>query len=219
VFFPKLPTELRFIIWELSLPKPRVVEISVSEFDDSLIARTDSLLPAHFLTSIEAHQVASKNYPLVFSSILSKPIRFSFERDILYFDVEGLFEIFSKEMPDKANEKLCHLMLARDERFLYKSNTIHSVLEFSKLKSITLESTNMFSHNVEIATMDEKLCFGRQLQAFLKSQTLFSMAELMRNMLKSGEMRAVGTNRREQRRPIFEKLRKDANASRLRSLE
>jgi hypothetical protein len=198
------------------------VEILVSELDDSLVARTDSPLPAHFLTSIEAHQVASKNYPLVFSSILSRPIRFSFERDILYFDVEGLFEVFSKEMPDKAKERLCHLMLARDERFLYKSNTIHSVLEFSKLKSITLESTQNAGGchpDGRLLTMDEKLYYHRQLHAFLKAQTLFSMAELMGNMLWSGDMRAVGTNRREQRRPIFEKLREDANTSRLRSLE
>jgi hypothetical protein len=192
----------------------------MSELDDSLVAKTDSPLPAHFKTNFEAHQVASKNYPLVFSSILSSPIRFSFERDILYFPVEGSFKIFSKEMPDKAKEKLCHLMLGRDARFLYKSETIHLVQEFSKLKSITLELTNTHSHLGEpIPTMDERLCYGRQLQAFRKAQTVFSMGELMGNMLWKLEMQDVAQDYRFQYRAIFEKLRKDANASKLRSLE
>jgi hypothetical protein len=219
-FFPKLPTELRVIIWELSLPKPRVVEISISDDENSLVAKTDSPLPAHFKTNFEARQVASKSYPLVFSSILSSPIRFSFERDILYFDVEGLFEIFSKEMPDKANEKLCHLMLARDAGFLYKLETIKSVQEFSKLKSITLESTNTLNHPGSLLpTMDERLCYNRQLHAFHKAQTVFSMGELIGNMLWKWEMKAVAKDYKFQWRAIFEKLRKGVNASKLRSLD
>jgi hypothetical protein len=167
----------------------------------------------HFKTNFEARQVASKNYPLVFSSILSSPIRFSFERDILYFDVEGLFEIFSKEMPDKANEKLCHLMLARDAGFLYKLETIKSVQEFSKLKSITLESTNTLNHPGSLLpTMDERLCYNRQLHAFHKAQTVFSM-------LWKWEMKAVAKDYKFQWRAIFEKLRKGVNASKLRSLD
>jgi hypothetical protein len=221
-FFPKLPTELRVIIWELSLPKPRVVEISISDDEDSLVAKTDSPLPAHFKANFEARQVAFKNYPLVFSSILSSPMRFSFERDILYFDAEVLFKIFCKEMPDKANEKLCHLMLARDEDFIYKPETVQFVQEFSNLKSIILESADTALRPTwrRLVTMNEKLCYNRQLQAFRKAQTLFStMGELMGNMLWKRDMNAVAQEYESQGKPIFEKLRKVANASKLRSLD
>jgi hypothetical protein len=198
------------------------VEISISNDEDSLVAKTDSPLPAHFKTNFEARQVASKNYPLVFSSILSSPIRFSFERDILYFDVEVLFKAFCKEMPDKANEKLCHLMLARDEDFLYKPETVQFVQEFSNLKSIILESadTVLRPAGQRRVTMNEKLCYNHQLQAFRKAQALFSTTgELMGNMLWKREMNAVAKEYESQGKAIFEKLRKVANASKLRSLD
>lgn len=220
-FFPKLPGEIRMIIWELSLPQPRVVEIDISPLHDSLVATTNSPLPAHFQVNYEARKVAQKNYPLVFSSILSSPIRFSFERDILYFELEVLFEVFALEMPDKAKEKLRHLMLARDDHFLYQPETIHLVKEFSNLKSIILETTDSMRNPPDriTPTFNERLCYNRQLQAMCKAATLFWMGDLMGNMLWKREMGRVAADYGKQRLPIFERLRKDASDSRLKSLD
>jgi hypothetical protein len=201
------------------------VEISISDDQHSSVAKTDSPLPAHFSINFEARQVASKNYPLAFSNILPSPVRFSFERDILYFEVEKSFELFMMYIPDETKDKIRHLMLARDADFLYEPKTIHCVREFLNLKSITLESADTVNRpNAGRAagrtvTMGEKLCYNRQLQALRKAQTLFSMGELMGNMLWKWEMQAVAKDYKLQWRPIFEQLRKAANASKLRSLD
>ncbi|KAH9222737.1 hypothetical protein DL95DRAFT_258460, partial [Leptodontidium sp. 2 PMI_412] len=71
--FPKLPAELRFKIWILSLPGPRVVELHYNALTSRAVSSTPA--PAALHTSRESHEEALKQYSLLFEdSVLNATV-------------------------------------------------------------------------------------------------------------------------------------------------
>ena len=82
--FPKLPIEIRQIIWRLTL-RPRVVEVLHEYFDDCFHSRAK--LPIALVVCQDSRNAVISSYPVSFGSALKIPqIRFNFSLDTLYFD-------------------------------------------------------------------------------------------------------------------------------------
>ncbi|KAL5326749.1 hypothetical protein ACEPPN_004438 [Leptodophora sp. 'Broadleaf-Isolate-01'] len=81
--FPKLPAELRFKIWILSLPGPRVVELHYNALTSRAVSSTPA--PAALHTSRESHEEALKQYSLLFEdSVLNATVYIDVSIDTLY---------------------------------------------------------------------------------------------------------------------------------------
>ncbi|KAL3425754.1 hypothetical protein PVAG01_02545 [Phlyctema vagabunda] len=87
--FPKLPPEVRAMIWEAALPGPRVIELRYSRGPVERlwsVAKAPTILHVNF----EARKVAKERYPLSFGTDDCLPTtRFNFERDTIFFCIEG----------------------------------------------------------------------------------------------------------------------------------
>ncbi|KAH6719818.1 hypothetical protein BKA61DRAFT_707737 [Leptodontidium sp. MPI-SDFR-AT-0119] len=80
--FPKLPAELRFKIWILSLPGPRVVELHYNALTSRAVSSTPA--PAALHTSRESHEEALKQYSLLFEdSVLNATVYIDVSIDTL----------------------------------------------------------------------------------------------------------------------------------------
>jgi hypothetical protein len=97
ILFMSLPTEIRFIIWQLSL-STRVVEIVMSDIYNIGFC-SQAALPVALHISRESRQAVKTFYPSCFGSFLQPArIRFNFDLYILYLDIsqeeEGLRHLF-----------------------------------------------------------------------------------------------------------------------------
>jgi hypothetical protein len=82
--FPKLPIEIRQIIWRLTL-RPRVIEILHGVHDSCFYSRAN--LPVALVVCQDSRNALISSYPVSFGSALKVPqIRFNFSLDTLYFD-------------------------------------------------------------------------------------------------------------------------------------
>jgi hypothetical protein len=82
--FPKLPLEIRQMIWKSTL-KPRIVEVSHRE-EHGFYSRVEN--PVALQVSSESRKTVEHLYPLRFGSVLDEPaVVFNFSLDTLYFDV------------------------------------------------------------------------------------------------------------------------------------
>jgi hypothetical protein len=99
VFFPRLPLELRRIIWRFSIPGPRTVciysqkeayvmnEDGHAACNPSISAKSNSKAPALLHTNRESRHIALKLYSLAFKEHLKQsPVYFCFSTDTLYVD-------------------------------------------------------------------------------------------------------------------------------------
>jgi hypothetical protein len=89
-FFPLLPTELRFKIWSLNLPPPRLVPLHYtppSSNPTTLQGSTSpSPIPANLHACTESRYLALSHYQLSFALMHTLPkIFFNPRSDILYF--------------------------------------------------------------------------------------------------------------------------------------
>lgn len=83
--FPKLPKEVRYMIWEHTL-KSRVVEI---EYSVSRGFYSRAKIPIAMKACRESRRAVLKSYPLSFGNILHKPVvAFNFSLDTLYFELK-----------------------------------------------------------------------------------------------------------------------------------
>jgi hypothetical protein len=81
--FPRLPAEIRAIIWELSL-EPRIVEIGFTD-EEGFYQKCE--IPLELMVSQYSRNVVARSYPLCFGSLRYKPsIRFNFAIDTLNLD-------------------------------------------------------------------------------------------------------------------------------------
>jgi hypothetical protein len=107
VFFPRLSTELRLMIWVFAIPGPRTITIFAQResyvlnsdghgaCNPSIPAKPDSKAPALLHVTRESRGVALKFYSLVFKEHLNKrPVYFRFATDTLYMENWHAFRCF-----------------------------------------------------------------------------------------------------------------------------
>lgn len=101
--FPKLPLELKDMIWKFALPDPRIVGITShaigdpdqipysSDYEDGVLNESfvfkvdvNALPMGLFLACSRSRKIALQRYELAFGSRLTHPIYFDFKRDTLY---------------------------------------------------------------------------------------------------------------------------------------
>jgi hypothetical protein len=111
--FLKLPTELRLMIWEYSLPGPRTIIIMRKDVHWKQVLKrmaaegyaepvtgavAITTVPAILHVSFEAREYAQNYYKLSFGDFLIyKPVYFNFDIDTLYFDGPGAVQAFLVE--------------------------------------------------------------------------------------------------------------------------
>ncbi|KAG4434830.1 hypothetical protein IFR05_009701 [Cadophora sp. M221] len=94
--FPKLPLELRTMIWKQALPGPRVIAITNSTVHPQTFAETlkpqpdrpksNAVLPTLLHVNSESREITLKIYKLAFEHQLLKPIYIDSCHDTLFFD-------------------------------------------------------------------------------------------------------------------------------------
>jgi hypothetical protein len=94
LLFPQLAAELRFHIWELALPPPRVVDVFACYcvVHDLYSFRTCNKPPVHLQVNAEARLFALNTYNLAFSCspLRIQPKYFNFLKDSLHISVDKL---------------------------------------------------------------------------------------------------------------------------------
>ncbi|KUJ13453.1 uncharacterized protein LY89DRAFT_785150 [Mollisia scopiformis] len=121
--FPKLPIELRFLIWKLAHDEPRVLNISKSDrarepFSPSTYrVRPMSSPPPLLHTNREARKIGLELRQLCFKSMLNnKPMYYSFAKDSLLLDgVETCYCFTHHYFNCSPLRGLRHLAKANDE--------------------------------------------------------------------------------------------------------
>lgn len=101
--FPKLPVELRLMVWELALPGPRVITIQARRVSSAARGlphlTADYSIPAIFHTSQESREAVLRKYEFAFPrNHLINSFYFDFSRDVLFLrDIHTrVFRIESK---------------------------------------------------------------------------------------------------------------------------
>jgi hypothetical protein len=109
--FPKLPTELRLIIWSLALPKGRVV--SIKDTASSLVATYDPVTLLH--VNQEARELALKSYHLHWFPGFENMFYLSPKHDILHImSLEAMQEFCAKDVGPWSWVQDCTRTLAID---------------------------------------------------------------------------------------------------------
>ncbi|KAL2074935.1 hypothetical protein VTL71DRAFT_8715 [Oculimacula yallundae] len=90
--FPKLPLELRLMIWECALPAPRIIALVASELLPTnstkrynAVKKPSPSNPVLLFVSYESRTVVLSTYRLVFRNLLHTPLYFDFSKDMLFF--------------------------------------------------------------------------------------------------------------------------------------
>ncbi|KAH6720203.1 hypothetical protein BKA61DRAFT_708432 [Leptodontidium sp. MPI-SDFR-AT-0119] len=107
--FPKLPLELRRMLWKFALPGPRMIRILPSvrfivqengkcvlnpEWRQMQMAGSKAASPVILRVNHEARETGLSTYKLAFKGRLSKPIYFDFAQDSLFFANEEVSNSF-----------------------------------------------------------------------------------------------------------------------------
>lgn len=170
--FQALPTELRIMIWQLSIAElePRVVKIRAvdssrrhwnSQDEDfrpkwQLEALCNDMIPSLLHVNRESREKLFENYKLVFATRLRHPVYFDFARDFLVFDGDSAYDQFHQFMTsclqdnDREGEKerlvlhseLRNLALGGPEPGMAEVYHIREIAQFSKLKHLIFRPSN-----------------------------------------------------------------------------
>jgi hypothetical protein len=103
--FPKLPFELRQIIWTLALPKPRTIMVTSREFvtynermspvRNYRAGHNAQTVPCVLHVCAESRSLGLKTYQLAFATQLrGRPVYFNFQSDTLYMKDSFALESF-----------------------------------------------------------------------------------------------------------------------------
>ncbi|KAL2074174.1 hypothetical protein VTL71DRAFT_7952 [Oculimacula yallundae] len=106
-FFPRLPAELRLMIWELALPGERVVRIQdfpecIHKHQPSAVCRcigSKARVPTLLHVCHESRALALKHYTITFENRMFQPTYFNPNLDILYFASVDDFMKFAHPVP------------------------------------------------------------------------------------------------------------------------
>jgi hypothetical protein len=100
---PKLPTELRFKIWEELVAESRIVEVYITDGhfkgESTYTFSSNTPVPVCLHINQEPHQVALKHYELSFASSKDGTYRgkhtiyFNSSNDVAYFKIDSLFNL------------------------------------------------------------------------------------------------------------------------------
>ncbi|PMD46200.1 hypothetical protein L207DRAFT_207124 [Hyaloscypha variabilis F] len=123
--FPKLPTELRRIIWRLSLPGQRVVEVLFDNFTGQ--CRSSCPIPIALHVSSEARGVALESYELAFGTAEAEAVvYFDFKIDALFLGLGNFApsswdpaRYFFRKLQSIDLCRLQHIMIQDTMRSLY----------------------------------------------------------------------------------------------------
>jgi len=92
--FPELPPELRSMVWQFAVPRPRIIK--VTRYGNTVLCAycNDNTIPGIVSASRESRKNALKHHTLAFRSRLPRAIYFSFALDTLYFAGIGPLKSF-----------------------------------------------------------------------------------------------------------------------------
>ncbi|PMD42164.1 hypothetical protein L207DRAFT_580838 [Hyaloscypha variabilis F] len=104
-FFPKLPPEIRLMVWRHALPKPRTITITSTDFTtrgergwpvrNNRVSHNAQNVPCILHACPESRRLALKTYQLAFGRQLrQQPIYFNFQTDILLLADESAVKSF-----------------------------------------------------------------------------------------------------------------------------
>jgi hypothetical protein len=106
--FPKLPPELRDVVWKFTLPDPRILTLlchRISLTDQKpILFTTDAVSKANvnavatplLHTCSRSRQIALGRYECAFDGLLNHPIYFDWERDTVYMKLKTSFAAFTR---------------------------------------------------------------------------------------------------------------------------
>jgi hypothetical protein len=128
--FPKLPPELRNMVWRFAASEPRVVKIfserpnpkdwTSTIADHQIYSDSRQHIPPILQATSESRRVALKFYTPAFASRIGYPIYFNFSYDILYLTSSIVFgfscdDIRHSHPENEIDEKkVRHLTIAKD---------------------------------------------------------------------------------------------------------
>ena len=150
--FPKLPLELRLIIWSFALPDPQVVTIKKKVESAQQEATTTFKAEASYcmITLLhvcrESRSVAQKHYRLSFKQHLMHPVYIDFSKDTVYFVNCDALEAFIGQpwypyVPMGLNEKkyIQYLVIGGQLR----NGIQQKVTRFESLRSLVLSHASV----------------------------------------------------------------------------
>jgi len=172
--FPKLPIELRSVIWKLALPKPRIITISTQTrfrprcpFRERRsfrhpecfkpVSNAAPIPCGDFQTSRESRDISLKVYSPAFAERLGKPIYFDWLYDTLYFDsFWGMYHFCATSqrlclpinypIPASVPEWQSKIRhLAGCYNWMMNDTFLKTLTKFPKLESYTTEATPEFA--------------------------------------------------------------------------
>jgi hypothetical protein len=163
--FPKLPLELRRIIWGHSLPGPRVIEIFAEDNDNFILHNelitirkdTHTAILAVLRTCKESEEIVLGAYEKIAASAWNlnlspgAAILINYEQDIIH-SAGRIKDIFFRDIPKQALENITVLGFGRSEfdtdlrglLHFHESHLFHGVLpRMVRLEKIVLEDEDM----------------------------------------------------------------------------
>ncbi|KAL2072985.1 hypothetical protein VTL71DRAFT_10309 [Oculimacula yallundae] len=148
--FPRLPLELRNMIWEASISDPRIMV--VAEHSQKRIPRLETksraaAVPSLLHTNVEARSVAVKKY-IPFAARWGKPIYFDFNHDILRIESGTIHDLWGADggrflFPVDVRElqvKLRHLEITYTSSWGYYGFDTRPFQWMKSLKTLTIET-------------------------------------------------------------------------------
>jgi 2EXR family len=156
--FPELPPELRLIIWKMSIPGPRIVEVRCENPSWNCF-NNQSVLPGSFSANRESRAATLKKDNLAFAPLFRQPVYFNFAIDTLYFpnypSLAGFIKLYKSNVPraaDKKNKIRC-IIVNNLYSCLFKRGQGNLVRPFKNLDTIVIQAAYAWELNPAVHDM------------------------------------------------------------------
>jgi hypothetical protein len=160
--FPKLPSELRDMVWKFTLPDPRILTLlchrPTHTYQEPILfsrgpvskANTNVVATPLLHTCSRSRQIALGRYERAFDDLLNHPICFDWERDTVYMKLKTSFAAFTggwrrlastPTLPQDVEvmqAKIQHMAIHRIPLFyLDREDMVEFLCGFPKLSAVT----------------------------------------------------------------------------------
>ncbi|KAE8450826.1 hypothetical protein EG329_005739 [Mollisiaceae sp. DMI_Dod_QoI] len=212
--FNELAPEIREMIWKEALPGPQAVKVTSNGVNDedppTLLSTTHrftyrakaSYVPSALLAvNRESRAVVNCQYPLVFAAQLGgRPIRFSFSKDVLYFESPsamvsfygGTLPMFNTEIEKfgyfhdmkEVHDKVQHVAVGVIRA--YKATVGATLNQYKELKTALLgtdigdDMEDLYDTVMDYVTGDKRLNWGWERHQNFKTTEDGNMPEIER---------------------------------------
>ncbi|KUJ21279.1 uncharacterized protein LY89DRAFT_730066 [Mollisia scopiformis] len=157
-YFPKLPIELRLIIWKYASQHQRVIRVRALKVRSEIPVVRFISQPNALLANKEAFQEMMKNYTTYSNRMFMKPLMINLEVDLLYFEDEEDLRVLIYGGRDPLREVLVNMAVSRKAMW-YLTGTLWSISKFTVLERLILQTANDFSSSVDRLNQRSLECF------------------------------------------------------------